>query len=264
MSAWVSTKTINMMINAVFTSLAMATCNTKIHYVIVWWGCVWSWNLCNANVSLYFVIDAQYNTSASDEHDLMCSSDSRVCMSGCEYGVDGWFMSCDDCRTYMQCSNGRATHHSCPQKALWGFNADTRECQYQSPHCFLCDGTLCIIWLTRGGPWQHGLMCGCNLFFCLVIHPIFSHLRAHAFARSVAVARSSAVQVSSSRRQERWTIVGGSPQSQFTDWASSRLPHLLITVFAWPTPVRIQLRARQKNQSSPDPAGKDSSTSSGY
>ena len=36
---------------------------------------------------------------------------------------------------------------------------------------------------------------------------MFSHLRAHAFALSVTVARSSAVQASSSRRQERrWVI----------------------------------------------------------
>ena len=43
----------------------------------------------------------------------------------------------------------------------------------------------------------------------------------HAFARSVTVARSSAVQASSSRRQERKTaIVRGSPRSQSTDWAS--------------------------------------------
>ena len=97
--------------------------------------------------------------------------------------------------------------------------------------------------INRGGPCQHGLMCGCN-FFCLVIHPIFSHLRAHAFAHYVTVARSSAVQVSSSRRQVRmWTIVCGSPQSQSTDWASSRLPHLLITVFAWPTPCAQSVKS---------------------
>ena len=39
-----------------------------------------------------------------------------------------------------------------------------------------------------------------------------SHLRAHAFARSVTVARSSAVQASSSRRQDRKrAIVCGFP-----------------------------------------------------
>ena len=45
-------------------------------------------------------------------------------------------------------------------------------------------------------------------FFFRVINTIFSHFRAHAFARSVTVARSSAVQASSSRRHERrWAIV---------------------------------------------------------
>ena len=45
-------------------------------------------------------------------------------------------------------------------------------------------------------------------FFCRILHTMFSYLRAHAFARSVTVARSSAVQASSSRRQERrWAIV---------------------------------------------------------
>ena len=62
-----------------------------------------------------------------------------------------------------------------------------------------------------------------TFFFFRVLHTIFSHLRAHAFARSLTVARSSSVQASSSRRQERrWAIVCGSPQSQSTDWASSR------------------------------------------
>ena len=37
--------------------------------------------------------------------------------------------------------------------------------------------------------------------------------------------------------------------------------HLLVTVFARPTPVRSRLRARQQSQSSPEPAGKDSATS---
>ena len=55
---------------------------------------------------------------------------------------------------------------------------------------------------------------------------------------------------------------GRMPLSQSTDWASSRYPHFLITVFARPTPVRSRLRARQQSQSSPDPAGKDSATSS--
>ena len=61
-----------------------------------------------------------------------------------------------------------------------------------------------------------------KFFSFRVLHTMFSHLRAHAFARSVTVARSSAVQASSSRRQERrWAIVCGSPQSQSTDCAQS-------------------------------------------
>ena len=57
-----------------------------------------------------------------------------------------------------------------------------------------------------------------RFFFFRVLHTIFSHLRAHAFARSVTVARSSAMQASSIRRQERrWAIVCGSTQSLSTD-----------------------------------------------
>ena len=60
-------------------------------------------------------------------------------------------------------------------------------------------------------------ICVRSMFFFIfrVIHPISSHLRAHALARSVTVARSSAVQASSSRWQERrWAIVCGPPQSR--------------------------------------------------
>ena len=38
-------------------------------------------------------------------------------------------------------------------------------------------------------------------FFCRILHTMFSHLRAHAFARSVTVAMSSSVHASSSRVQ---------------------------------------------------------------
>ena len=72
-------------------------------------------------------------------------------------------------------------------------------------------------------PRVHSVLRLARFFFFRVLHTMFSHLRAHAFALSVTVARSSAVQASSSRRQERrWAIVCGSPQSQSTDWASSR------------------------------------------
>ena len=42
-----------------------------------------------------------------------------------------------------------------------------------------------------------------QFFFIRALHTLFSHLRAHAIARSVTVTRSSAEQDSSSRRQER-------------------------------------------------------------
>ena len=49
-------------------------------------------------------------------------------------------------------------------------------------------------------------------FFCRVLHKIPSHLQAHAFSRSVTGVRSSTVQASPSRKQERrWAIVCGSP-----------------------------------------------------
>ena len=42
----------------------------------------------------------------------------------------------------------------------------------------------------------------------------------------------------------------------------SRQPHILITVFARPTPVRSRFRARQQSQSPSDTAGKHPATSS--
>ena len=46
-------------------------------------------------------------------------------------------------------------------------------------------------------------------------------------------------------------------------WLPAVAIHRLgVVEIAWPTPVRGRLRARQQSQSSPDPAGKDSATSS--
>ena len=90
---------------------------------------------------------------------------------------------------------------------------------------FQCQWNMLYFITTRGIPRRHRNHCLLSLFFffCRVLHTMFSHLRAHVFARSVTMARSSAVQAPSSRRQERRrAIVGGSPQSQSTDWASSR------------------------------------------
>ncbi|KAI0239741.1 hypothetical protein LSAT2_009538 [Lamellibrachia satsuma] len=60
-------------------------------------------------------------------------------------------------------------------------------------------------------------------------------LRAHAFARPVTVTRSSAVQASSSSRQQRrWAIVCSSPQLQLKDWVSSPPPHHAQSVLKKP------------------------------
>ena len=55
--------------------------------------------------------------------------------------------------------------------------------------------------------------------------------------------------------------IGGGPSS-VVPRSLNPPTDLLITVFARPTPVRSRLRARQQSQSSPDPAGKDTATSS--
>ena len=54
--------------------------------------------------------------------------------------------------------------------------------------------------------------------------------------------------------------IGGGPSSVAP--RSRNPPTDLITVFARPTPVPSRLRARQQSQTSPDPSGKDSATSS--
>ena len=111
---------------------------------------------------------------------------------------------------------------------------------------------------------MHACMYETIFFFFRVLHTIFPHLRAHAIGRSVTVARSSAVQASSSRRQ--WRGCGPSyvaPRSRNPPTGHRRdSPISPITVFARPTPVRSRLRARQQSQPSPDPAGKDSATPS--
>ena len=58
-----------------------------------------------------------------------------------------------------------------------------------------------------------------------------------------------------SRRQMRWTIVCGSPQSQLTNCVLSMKPNLLIVVFARPIPVRRRFSKRQQSHGWSDPAG---------
>ena len=73
----------------------------------------------------------------------MCFRQERLCVTACrDEDVDGTYVSCDDCREYFICKGGSGTKHTCPRTPNWGFNVDTRQCQYKSPHCFPCDGRL--------------------------------------------------------------------------------------------------------------------------
>ena len=117
--------------------------------------------------------------------------------------------------------------HYCTDSCGSQFSCLFLVCSLLTGHLALSlSGYLWMVLAGRRGMCAHSgyfKICQCALFFFRVLHTMFSHLRAHAFALSVTVARSSAVQASSSRRQERrWAIVCGSPQSQSTDWASSR------------------------------------------
>ena len=71
----------------------------------------------------------------------------RLCADHCDdMGVDGTYALCEDCRSYIRCSGTSETRHQCPNKPNWGFNMDTKQCQYQSPHCFACSGRF-HIWI---------------------------------------------------------------------------------------------------------------------
>ena len=115
----------------------------------------------------------------------------------------------------------RGTTHRCPLSGcLWYVVCRVRSAQ-------LVTALLMYDWAIGASTGRLLVFVGIRqiliFFFFRVLHTIFSHLRAHAFACSVTVARSSAVQAWSSRRQERrWAIVCGSPQSQSTDWVSPR------------------------------------------
>ena len=75
--------------------------------------------------------------------------------------------------------------------------------------------------------------------------------------RSVTVARSSAVQASSSRRQERRGPSSVAPRSRNPPTGRRRDSHISSSLFSHGPPL-----ARQQSHSSTDPAGKDSATSS--
>ena len=72
----------------------------------------------------------------------LCKGDYDTCVYNLELQMDGTFMSCDNCHDYLEISNGKVTRKSCPYIEGWGFNVDTRKCEYGSPNCFECDGRL--------------------------------------------------------------------------------------------------------------------------
>ena len=76
-------------------------------------------------------------------HMDMCFHEDMFCSYSCDdMYVDGIFVLCEDCRKYLICNGGSQTLDECPNKPNWGFNVDTRKCQYKSPHCFFCSGGL--------------------------------------------------------------------------------------------------------------------------
>ena len=78
----------------------------------------------------------------------MCAHQERFCVTACTHeNVDGTYMSCEDCREYFVCKGDSGTKHKCPATPNWGFNVDTRQCQYKSPHCFPCTGWLHLLLL---------------------------------------------------------------------------------------------------------------------
>ena len=73
----------------------------------------------------------------------MCFHQEGMCLSDCsEANVDGIYVWCDDCREYFICKGGSGPKRKCPRKSNWGFNVDTKQCQYKSPQCFPCTGRL--------------------------------------------------------------------------------------------------------------------------
>jgi len=71
----------------------------------------------------------------------MCSHLNRLCAVDCEdQDIDGIYISCEDCQKYFVCNGSSHTRHTCPHKPNWGFNVDTKQCQYGSPHCVVCSG----------------------------------------------------------------------------------------------------------------------------
>ena len=68
----------------------------------------------------------------------LCKGEYDTCADDLESQTNGTFMACDNCRDYLEISNGKVTRKTCPYIEGWGFNVATRKCEYRSPNCFEC------------------------------------------------------------------------------------------------------------------------------
>ena len=75
----------------------------------------------------------------------MCYHTEWSCIDSCaEVTKVGRYPLCKSCETYVICKHGRSSLRRCRRN--WGFNFQTRRCQYRSPHCFACNGKLhCLL-----------------------------------------------------------------------------------------------------------------------
>ena len=103
----------------------------------------------------------------------------------------------------------------------------------------------------------------CSIFFFRVLHTIFSHFRRMPLhAQSLWPGRQPCrPRLVYGRRGGEPSYVA--PRSRNPPTGRRRDSPISSSLFSHgPPPVRSWLRARQQSQSSPDPAGKDSATSS--
>ena len=98
-----------------------------------------------------------------------CSPNDTPCVSSCEGHPNGDYQSCHGCHVYVTCVHDVIVDdRQCPGYLVW--DDIVKRCEWESNTCSMqCPG-----WF---------------FFFFRVLHTIFSHLQAHAFARSVTVAR---------------------------------------------------------------------------